>query len=169
MIGEQYGIASALNNLGVISGALGEYAEAEQLYQESLKIRQDMGDHWGAILSLRNLGAATSTREEYEASKRYYLEALRMAMEIQDGSLALQSLVELAVTHVKAREHEQALAILAFAIHCHEVSEEIKENADHLLAELASQLPSDVITVALERGKTQKLEAVAADLLQAPT
>ena len=61
-LGNQQGIADALNNLGNVAYAQGDYAGARALHEESLTIRRQLGDQRGIADSLGNLGAVASAR-----------------------------------------------------------------------------------------------------------
>ena len=56
MIGNNRGIAMALNNLGQTEWFLGHYEKARSLLEESLALRRSLSDKRGAALALLNLG-----------------------------------------------------------------------------------------------------------------
>jgi tetratricopeptide (TPR) repeat protein len=52
--------ARALNNMGIVFAALGEYEEALAHYKSALKIDQALGDRSGIALKLGNIGQCYS-------------------------------------------------------------------------------------------------------------
>jgi predicted ATPase/DNA-binding SARP family transcriptional activator len=66
-LGDQPGIALALNQLGNLSRTVGEHALAREWLEEALEIRRELGDRRGTGVTLGNLGllrAATGDAEE---------------------------------------------------------------------------------------------------------
>ena len=50
-LGDKSVVSSSLHNLGALAQATGEYDEARQLYQQSMKIKQELGDKSGIASS----------------------------------------------------------------------------------------------------------------------
>ena len=55
-IGDQYGEAATLANIGVVYGQMGDLDEALKYYLESQAIREGIGDQLGASSTLNNIG-----------------------------------------------------------------------------------------------------------------
>jgi hypothetical protein len=75
--------------------------------------------------------------------------------------------VVVGMAHVLAWEEtlEQAVELLAFAVH-HPATREVERNrARQLLAQLQPQLTPDALTSATARGEARELEEVVAELL----
>jgi tetratricopeptide (TPR) repeat protein len=49
-------MAISLGNLGNCYGSLGQYEKAIAYYQQSLKIKEEIGDRQGVAISLHNIG-----------------------------------------------------------------------------------------------------------------
>ena len=91
--------AISLNNLAALYQAMGEYAKAEPLFQEALRIRQKIlgPEHPETAISLNNLGALYWTMGEYAKAEPLYQEALRIRQKIlapwhPDTALSLDNL-----------------------------------------------------------------------------
>jgi tetratricopeptide (TPR) repeat protein len=84
---DRSGIASSLNNLGVIADFRGDYEQAEDYHQQSLKIAQELGDRSRIVDSLQNLGIIARYRRNYEQAVDYFQRSLRIAQELgnRDG------------------------------------------------------------------------------------
>jgi hypothetical protein len=79
----------------------------------------------------------------------------------------LDALVGTAALMVASRpeEKERAAEMYVFALH-HPASDQFaRERADQGLADLATELPSDVMTAAQERGQTAVFEVIVAEAL----
>lgn len=57
-IGDRFGEAQTLNNLGIVRRLLGQFPEAITNFQASLRIKHDLGDRQGVATSLSNLAHA---------------------------------------------------------------------------------------------------------------
>jgi tetratricopeptide (TPR) repeat protein len=55
-IGDQQGIASSYNNIGLIHKTQGRYAEALEAHQKALAIHERIGDQQGIASSYNNIG-----------------------------------------------------------------------------------------------------------------
>jgi len=75
-MGDEHGIALALNNLGVVAQFWGDYARAGALHEESLGIFRDLGDERGVGLTLLTLGVMAHLRGEIARAAAWCEEAL---------------------------------------------------------------------------------------------
>jgi len=67
--------AAALHHLGIIHYAQGRYEEAVKLYQDSLKIKEELGDKSGIAITLGQMGRIFHAQENYKEALRCYLHA----------------------------------------------------------------------------------------------
>ena len=76
--------AASLNNLAVLYKAMGEYAKAEALYQEALRICQKIlgPEHPSTATSLNNLAGLYDEMGEYAKAEPLYQEALRICQKV---------------------------------------------------------------------------------------
>jgi tetratricopeptide (TPR) repeat protein len=85
-------LATVLHSLGNIRYQLGEYNEAHRLYQQSMKISQELGDKSGVSRSLHLLGWLAQITGDLDEAKRLYLESLKISQELEDRSGVSRSL-----------------------------------------------------------------------------
>jgi tetratricopeptide (TPR) repeat protein len=109
-MGDKWGIAGLLNNLGNMAFAQGDYSAAWALYKESLALGREMGDKWGTAMSLYNLGNVAFAQGDYSAARELQAESLMLAREIGDKSdmayaLFVLGLADLAEHRPEAREY----------------------------------------------------------------
>ncbi len=153
-----------LTQLGTAAYLEGAYAEAKQRHLESIDMSKESGERWHMALALIGLGYTTCALGEYEASGRHFREALQTAMEIGALWVALDSLVGLArlLTASEPGETaaEQAVELLTFVLHHPASSQEARDRAAPLLAELEGRLSPAVAAAAKERAQTRSLQAI---------
>ena len=70
--------AMALNNLGNLHLTKGKYLTAEARYNESLKIRQEIGDTIGISITYNNLGCVYYSLGQYEKAIKHHKNALEI-------------------------------------------------------------------------------------------
>jgi tetratricopeptide (TPR) repeat protein len=166
-IGHRGGIANTLNNLGYFAYLHGEYAEALPLLEESLAIFKEIGAQYHLALCLGNLGATVSALGGHQEARRYFYEAIRFALEIWSVPLVLDALVGTAALLAASQpdEKERVAEVYAFALQ-HPASDQFaKDRAEQGLADLATELPPDVMAAAQERGETAIFEVIVAEVL----
>jgi tetratricopeptide (TPR) repeat protein len=80
--GDRWGIAEALENLGIVAYSQGDDEAARMLYEESLAMRRELGDKSGIALSLLNLGRMADRQADYDAARALYEEGLTIQREL---------------------------------------------------------------------------------------
>jgi tetratricopeptide (TPR) repeat protein len=78
--------AFSLLNLGVLKQATGNYAEAENLYRESLKIAKEGGNKSGIAKSFHQLGNIKYVTGDYAEAEKLYRQSLKIMEELGDKS-----------------------------------------------------------------------------------
>lgn len=164
-IGDRFAIAWSLNGLGTVAYAVGQYPEAKRLCQESLTLFSEIGNQLGMMDSLNRMGYVTLALGQPQIAKDYFLKSIKIAAATQTPSMALDALMGMAMFLMEEGEKERAIELLALPQH-HPASWQIfKDRAANLLAELEVELPSEVVSTALEQGKVRGLEMTVAELL----
>jgi adenylate cyclase len=74
--------ALALNNLGNVALAEGDYEEAKKQYEESLALRRQLGDRMGMADSLNNLGLVAMAQQDLALAQTVFEESLQFTHEI---------------------------------------------------------------------------------------
>jgi len=168
---EPRGIALCLNNMGLLAHDMQDYPTAEQHLQESLPRYKEIGHQHGVASAYCNLGyvAYALGGNRKEEAKEHFQQSLTLATEIGARPVALNALVGWA-TWLSAGEPgevalEQAVELLALALHHPASEQETRDRASQLLAELQTRLPPELVTAAQKRGKNRDLEATVTELL----
>ena len=87
--------ATALNGAGGLAKMQGDYVVARALYEESLKIKRELGNKQGIAASLRNLGCVTQEQGDYAAARALHEESLTLCRELGDKFGIAYSLLNL--------------------------------------------------------------------------
>jgi tetratricopeptide (TPR) repeat protein len=111
LIDRRSGIASNLNNLGVIAQAQGNPKEAECRLQEALAVNRQLNDPAAICETLNNLGLAYQGQGRIPEASAAYLEALEQARLLPPGPL-----LALTLTHLGdvARVHKDYMLALNY-------------------------------------------------------
>jgi tetratricopeptide (TPR) repeat protein len=88
-------LATVLHSLGSIRYLLEENNEARRLYQDSLKIFQELGDKSGVSTSLHQLGNLAYVTGDLAEARRFYQDSLKIFQELEDKSGVSTSLHQL--------------------------------------------------------------------------
>ncbi len=106
---ERSNYASSLKNLGNAYYYLGEYQQAIDSFQQSLKIKQEIGDRNGEAKSLNNLGSAYNSLGEYQQAIDYLQQSLEITREIGDRNGEAKSLNNLGNAYYYLGKYQQAI------------------------------------------------------------
>ncbi len=168
-LGDQRGMALCLNNWGVSVEMQGRYEQATRLYQESLALCREIGDRWIMGMVLSNLGDVATTLREFDGARRYYLESLEGAVKIGAVPEVILILVKIASLLVQEERPEEALDLLGVVLHHPATHGETREQADGLLAQIASALPQEVVAVQLGQATSRQFDEVVEAVLAEAT
>ena len=83
-VGDQYGQANALTNLGIAQWLSDDYPGAARELQEALGMYRDLGDRLGQANGLTNLGIARRMAGDYPGAARALEEALGISRDLGD-------------------------------------------------------------------------------------
>jgi tetratricopeptide (TPR) repeat protein len=86
-LGNDWGIAGALENLGYIAFRSKDYQQAMSFHKRTLVIRERLAQKRELAISLSNVGATYLKMKDYVSANRYLLESLAKAKEIGYGFL----------------------------------------------------------------------------------
>jgi tetratricopeptide (TPR) repeat protein len=87
--------AMVWNNLGILSGMIGDFSQAEENYHKALILAQETGNRRGEGLVLGNLGWIAGVLGNYKSARSYLEQNLRIAREIGDQETLAYTLVNL--------------------------------------------------------------------------
>jgi tetratricopeptide (TPR) repeat protein len=111
LIDRREGIASNLNNLGVVAQAQGNSEEAVRRFQEALVVNRELDDPAAICETLNNLGLAYQSQGRPREANAAYLEALEQARRLPPGPM-----LALTLTHLgdMARAHKDFMLALNY-------------------------------------------------------
>jgi tetratricopeptide (TPR) repeat protein len=95
-LGNRHGVASALENLGVVAPYRDDYEGAQALLEESLVLRRDLQDRSGIAASARFLGHLALRTRQFDHARRLHQECLSIERELGNPYLMAADLVSLA-------------------------------------------------------------------------
>jgi non-specific serine/threonine protein kinase len=110
--------AQALNGAGNLARRQGDYDHARRLFDESLRIRQQLGDKQGIVRTLGNLGIVARHQGKYRRAAALHGQALQLSRELGDARGVVLSfrdlgaLAELQGAYERAEElYEESLRL----------------------------------------------------------
>ncbi|HKV40594.1 MAG TPA: tetratricopeptide repeat protein, partial [Blastocatellia bacterium] len=101
--------AHLFHNFGRFLQDRGEYAEALAKYDESLRIKEELGDRAGVASSLHQIGMIHEDRGEYGEAMVKYEESLKTNEELGNREGVAISLHEIGIIHQYRGEYAEAL------------------------------------------------------------
>jgi predicted ATPase len=156
--GNQRGIVASLNNLGSLANETGAYQESWDYYQKSLAIRQEMGDGRGMSLALVNLGEVADALGRTEEAKEFFRKGLKLAQKTAATPRALIALNGMAKILHRQGHVEAAVETLGYVLAQPALIQVNRENAEHLLSELQSEMVAAEVSRLLQQGEERSLE-----------
>ncbi|MGP1384258.1 MAG: tetratricopeptide repeat protein [Thainema sp.] len=108
---EQKKFSAVLCNLGIAYRSLSQYEKAIELYQQSLKITQEIGDRHGEANNLGNLGSAYYSKGQYEKAIELYQQSLTIKQEIGDRECEAVALGNLGSAYRSLGQYEKAIEL----------------------------------------------------------
>lgn len=139
--------------------------EAQVLCQEALARFQKSGDRWASALTLAALGRLATGVGQFSQAAQHLRAALEIAAALPDHPLMLETLAAVGALFVRRGQPENAVELLALALHHPDGSDKTQDEAERLLFELQAALPPEQVKTGWERGKTRALDDAARALL----
>lgn len=109
LIDRRVGIASNLNNLGVIALEQEDPQQAVVYFREAQEVNRELGDPKGLSETLNNLGLAYMTQGRVNEARQAYQEALENAGHLPPGPLLALSLTHLGDVALACKDYDLAL------------------------------------------------------------
>ena len=106
--GQQLGVVTVLNCLGVIARYQEKLEEANTHFTEALEIAEVLGDKWHINFALNNLGLTAYDHRHFDEAKRHYTKSLRLAREHGDKQSIAYALNNLGKTVYQQGLREEA-------------------------------------------------------------
>jgi non-specific serine/threonine protein kinase len=106
------GIAQALNNLGELARAAGDYARAREVYEECLAVTRETGEIIRQSMSLGNLAYVAYQEEDYSRARTLSQQHMMQMYEIGGKQQTITGLATLAGSLGQLGETEKATRLL---------------------------------------------------------
>jgi predicted ATPase/class 3 adenylate cyclase len=117
--GDQMLLAHCLEDLAMLAGMVGDYAQEQSLQEQSLAILRETEDKDAIATSLKNLGQTSQVQEDYARARSLYEQRLAIARETGNTSLVASVLGDMGSVALEEGDYtgahslyEQALALL---------------------------------------------------------
>ena len=164
-IGNSWGAAGRLGDLGELSLAMGEYAQAADYARECNAIYARVG-RGETSWSLRICGEAASALGDFATARVYLHQSLVAAQKISRLGHALLSLVGVAELFAKLGKTARAYELLALVISHPSSWQMAKEKVAPLLVGLEARIPPGAAAEARQRGRTSDLKTTVQEVLE---
>jgi tetratricopeptide (TPR) repeat protein len=112
-LGDQWNIATAFRNLGLLESIEGNYVQARSLFEQSLEIWREMGyeGKTGRSWSLIYLGDVALIQEDVERARSLYQESIAFLRELGDMNFLAYSVRRLGQLAWREGDYEKAMAL----------------------------------------------------------
>lgn len=168
-LGDRWIYGVALSELGRVTQALGDHVEAVCLLNESVTLLRDLGEHWSTLRALNTLGTVALAAGALAESRAAYSEALILAWERQTLPDVLAALGGLARYSAQQGAGEDVLHValrsILFILNHPAATQQLKDDARQLKAELAAQLGAAQIEAAQAEARDWSLAAIVENSL----
>jgi predicted ATPase/DNA-binding CsgD family transcriptional regulator/Tfp pilus assembly protein PilF len=153
--------------LGRIDFRSGDYRSAQRLYEVSLALNHEIDNRVGVVRNLADLGVVTLKQGDTTQSSSYFRESLQEVIALNEPPLML--IISAGVAELVVQKSKPALGahLAAFAMNHPASHAETKQQAQHLLQALETEVDIDEFIVACERGSNDTLEVITARLMNA--
>jgi len=111
-LGDQRGIAEALNNLGNTALSRGDQQLAVRLYERSYELRRGLGDPHDLAMSVNNLAVSAIEVGDLPRAGPLLEQAIALAREHRDTAALVTTLINLGIVARRQGEHQRAAEAL---------------------------------------------------------
>ena len=160
-LGNEFGVAIALNNLGMVAHKQNKPEEAVELQRASLNIMRKIGYRLGIGIALVDLGISLLELDKLQEAEALLLDALSIAQASELQPLLLSGLSAISLLHARAGNPEIAARAVVLVL-AHPASDnDARTRATVLRQQIQHQLPMALFKE-IERSISAKdLESIA--------
>jgi tetratricopeptide (TPR) repeat protein len=101
-------LATYYHQRGMAAQDQGDYEEARDYYERSLKLKEELGDKSGIASTLHQLGVLAQDQGDYKAARGYYERSLKLTQELGDKSGIALTLHQLGVLAQDQGDYKEA-------------------------------------------------------------
>lgn len=165
-LGDQLNSAVLQGNLGENARRQGDLTTAQTYFEAALAIHKQIGNQWDTAVTLGNMGHVAAAQENDTLALKHYYEALEIAMQLEALGTVLEVIAGLTLPLFRQGEDEEAVALLGMVLHHAALSTDGRDIAMPIMEQFQRDLPSELVTTALERGKAFDLNTAVVNILQ---
>ena len=161
----------ALVSLGHAVLALGDHAQAREIYLRCLRTSEAVGYRWGTANACKYLGQMALSLNETAEAETFLLRSLKIADETGTGRDQVNLLCDLSRVRMAENRLEGAVELLAVVLqhpasHLHRLGGgSVRDRAHELLEALKVELSVETYNAAWTRGTALEFDQVVKDLL----
>lgn len=164
--GNRWGTALGLEQMALATQAAGDYDEAYRLLDECIPLYREVGDRWSQSRALTALSWLALTQQDIVQAERCSLEALQVAAEAGYTPNVLDALAALAAVRGQQEMHVSALEIALGVLHHQASTQEAKDRAEKLRAELEAHITPAQREAIRAQTLVRSFETIVAELRQ---
>ena len=157
---DRFSIALTGLRMGAMAHAQGDYVNAAQMLAESIQYFRQSGDSWFFSQALNIQGKIFLSAEQLKDAWSSFTQSGQVAQSIQALPLLMDSLVHLAMLDAKQGNLEAALAAALFVSENSSSTQETKQRAQQLRADLEPHLDAERIAAAQSQQQALDLDAI---------
>jgi len=157
---DRFGMAIAMQHLGLVALEQQDTAEAVYLFREALEFMRTTGSRWDMARVLNQFGTALWITGAADEAGKIYREALALALAAQAIPDALQALAGLAAQLQHTGRPAAALALAARILADPASRIETRTQAAHIRAALIPELSTEQIETIERESREQPLAAL---------
>jgi len=165
-IGFDWGLGRAYRGLGIVAQAEGKHQEAVVMFRKSLDTFTKLGVSWWVAHVLAEMSSSILALGNDAEAEHFWRESLRIATDIHGTPVALEALAGFASLQAVQGHSEHALELLWIVMNNPACSQETKNHASLLQADLEAQLSPQQLESILLRAGAKTFEDVVRDLLE---
>ncbi len=146
--------ALAYHQLGIVAQQQGQWAQAEQYYQQALQLKIEFNDRYSQAGTYGQLGTVAKEQHQWEQAEQYYQQALQIFIEFNDRYSQAKTYHNLGILEREREQWMQAREYLLRALEIY-VTYQDQERIDQTLYHLAllgqsshdAELPATIASV----------------------
>jgi predicted ATPase len=165
-VGDRWGLGFAYRGLGIIAQTQSEHLQALDLFRKSLDTLSELGARQDVARVLVEMSRSLFALVNEAEAGRVWREALRIAIETKGTFIALEAVEGLASLQAQRGEVKQALEMLMVVLNHPACTQETKNRASQLRAELVVHLTPQEIEAVERRAGAKSFTSIAEDLLR---
>jgi uncharacterized protein HemY len=164
-IGDRWGEATALHNLGYVHFKLQQYGRAKVRFEASLEISKMIASLSTMAATGMWLGMLALEQQDFVEAKRHLAGALQIAYENDALTRVTDVLFRMGDLMQRTDQPAAAVEYLTFVRYHPATDDRVRKGTEEFLVELAATLPPEILEAAQARGHAHTLEELVSNVL----